>query len=131
MGRWYSQQKRKDALLIANLAGNTYRQFRRTSVVPNMARLVSISAVAALIAACGGGGSRGYDRTLSAPSTTGLTLTRLFGTIADDYSHMLNRIASATANGMNDGGTAITAFQWWNFAYPTVLMSGTTAMRPP
>jgi hypothetical protein len=126
-----SQQKRKDAPLIANLPGNIYRQFRRTGVVPNTARLLSISAVAALIVACGGGSSRGYDRTLSAPSTAGIALTRLFGTIAYDYTYTLNHIASASANGMNDGGTAITAFKCWNFAYPTVLMSGTTAMRPP
>jgi hypothetical protein len=69
-----------------------------------------------------------YDGTVSAPSTAGFTLTRLFRTVADDYTYTLNYIASATANGMDDGGNAITGFKWWNFAYPTVLMSGAAAI---
>jgi hypothetical protein len=69
-----------------------------------------------------------YDGTLSAPSATGFTVTRLFRTVADDYTYTLNYIASATANGTDDGGNAITGFKWWNFAYPTVLMSGTSAI---
>jgi Domain of unknown function (DUF4382)/Domain of unknown function (DUF5666) len=69
-----------------------------------------------------------YDGTVSDPTTSGFTLTRLFRTIRDDYTHLLDYIASGTANGMDDGGNAITGFKWWNFAYPTVLMSGTTAI---
>ena len=69
-----------------------------------------------------------YDGTVSDPTTSGFTLTRLFRTIRDDYTHLLDYIANATANGMDDGGNAITGFKWWNFAYPTVLMSGTTAI---
>ena len=70
-----------------------------------------------------------YDGTISAPDTTGFTLTRLLRTLTDNYIFTLNYIASATANGMDDGGNAILGYKWWNFAYPTVLMSGTTAIQ--
>jgi hypothetical protein len=70
----------------------------------------------------------GYDGTLSAPTTTGFTLTRRFRTVTDDYVHTLDYIADATANGTDDDGNAIDGFKWWNFAYPTLLMSGTTAI---
>ncbi len=41
----------------------------------------------------------------------------------------LGFIASATANG-NDplSGNAITGYKWWNFAYPTLVDSGATAV---
>jgi len=69
-----------------------------------------------------------YDGTISAPDTTGFTLTRLFRTLTDNYVYTLNYIASATANGMGDSGNAILGYKWWNFAYPTVLMAGSTAI---
>jgi Domain of unknown function (DUF4382)/Domain of unknown function (DUF5666) len=69
-----------------------------------------------------------YDGIVSAPNTTDFTLTRLFRTASDDYTFTLDYIASATANGKDDGGNAILGFKWWNFAYPTVLMSGTAAI---
>jgi hypothetical protein len=69
-----------------------------------------------------------YDGTVSAPDTTGFTLTRLFRTAADDYVRTLDYIATATANGKDDSGNAITGYKWWNFAYPTLLMSGATAV---
>jgi hypothetical protein len=69
-----------------------------------------------------------YDGTISAPDTTGFTLTRLFRTLTDNYIFTLNYIASATANGMDDSGNTILGYKWWNFAYPTVLMTGSTAI---
>ena len=68
-----------------------------------------------------------YDGKISAPNMTGFTLTRLFRTATDDYVYTLNYIASATANGTDDSGNAITGFKWWNFAYPTLLTSGSNA----
>jgi hypothetical protein len=69
-----------------------------------------------------------YDGKISAPDMTGFTLTRLFRTAKDDYVYTLNYIASATANGADDSGNAITGFKWWNFAYPTLLTSGSDAI---
>jgi hypothetical protein len=69
-----------------------------------------------------------YDGKISAPDATGFTLTSLFRMASDDYTYTLNYIASATANGMDSDGNAISGYKWWNFAYPTLLMSGTGAI---
>jgi len=69
-----------------------------------------------------------YDGTISAPTTSGFTLTRKFRTVTDDYVYTLDYIANATANGTDDSGNAIDGFKWWNFAYPTLVTSGATAI---
>jgi hypothetical protein len=69
-----------------------------------------------------------YDGTISAPNMTGFTDTRVFRTATDDYTVTLNYIDSATANGTDPMGNAIMGFQWWNFAYPTVVTSGANAV---
>jgi hypothetical protein len=70
-----------------------------------------------------------YSGTISAPSTSGFTYTHDFVRAIDDYSVTLPYIAAATANG-NDpvSGDAITGYKWWNFAFPTVVDSGATAV---
>jgi hypothetical protein len=69
-----------------------------------------------------------YDGKISAPDTSGFTFTRLFRTAKDDYVHTLAYIADATANGMDANGNAITGYKWWNFAYPTLVTSGSNAI---
>lgn len=69
-----------------------------------------------------------YAGKISAPDTSGFTLTRLFGLAQDDYVYTLNYIAGATANGTDDSASAITGYQWWNFAYPTLVTSGANAI---
>ena len=69
-----------------------------------------------------------YDGKISAPNTTGFTVTHLFRTATDDYMHTLDYIANATANGTDVSGNAIMGYKWWNFAYPTMLTSGTNAI---
>ncbi len=69
-----------------------------------------------------------YDGKLSAPDMSGFTYTRVFATAADDYTVTLNYIDSATANGTDPMGNAISGYQWWNFAYPTVVSSGPNAI---
>ena len=69
-----------------------------------------------------------YDGKISAPNMTGFTYTRVFATASDDYTVTLNYIDSATANGTDPMGNAITGYQWWNFAYPTVVTSGANAI---
>jgi hypothetical protein len=68
-----------------------------------------------------------YDGRISAPDMTGFTYTRDFRTVADDYVYTLDYIAPTTPNGTDPAGNAITGYKWWNFAYPTVLTSGTNA----
>jgi Domain of unknown function (DUF4382)/Domain of unknown function (DUF5666) len=69
-----------------------------------------------------------YDGKISAPDMTGFTYTRVFRTAIDDYSVTLDYIDSATANGTDPMGNPITGYQWWNFAYPTVVTSGSNAI---
>jgi hypothetical protein len=69
-----------------------------------------------------------YGGQISAPNTTGFTLTRLFRRATDDYVYTLDYIANATANGTDDSGNAISGYKWWNFAYPTMLTSGANAI---
>jgi hypothetical protein len=65
-----------------------------------------------------------YDGQISAPNTTGFTLTHLFRMAKDDYVYTLDYIANATANGMDANGNPISGFKFWNFAYPTLATSG-------
>jgi len=69
-----------------------------------------------------------YDGKISAPTMTGFTYTRSFATVTDDYTVNLNYIDAATANGTDPMGNPVTGYEWWNFAYPTVLMSGANAI---
>ena len=69
-----------------------------------------------------------YDGKISAPDTTGFTLTRVFRSAQDDYVYKLDYIANATANGTDAGGNAVSGYEWWNFAYPTLLTSGANAI---
>lgn len=69
-----------------------------------------------------------YDGKISAPDMTGFTYTRVFRTAADDYSVTLDYINSATANGTDPMGNPIAGYQWWNFAYPTAVTSGSNAI---
>ena len=68
-----------------------------------------------------------YSGTLSAANSTGFTDTRKFHTATDDYTVSLDYIDSTTANGKDSSGNAITGFKYWNFAYPTLVTSGSNA----
>jgi hypothetical protein len=69
-----------------------------------------------------------YDGKISAPDMTGFTYTRVFRTATDDYTATLDYIDSATANGTDPMGNPITGYQWWNFAFPTIVTSGANAI---
>jgi hypothetical protein len=69
-----------------------------------------------------------YDGSISAPTTMGFTYTHDFHTVSDDYTVTLDYIANGTANGTDDSGNAISGYKWWNFAYPTLITSGTGAV---
>jgi hypothetical protein len=69
-----------------------------------------------------------YDGTISLASSTNFTYTRLFRTASDDYQFKLDYISASTANGTDASGNAIAGYAWWNFAYPTLLNSGTSSI---
>jgi hypothetical protein len=69
-----------------------------------------------------------YSGAISAANSVGFTDTRKFATASDDYTVSLNYISSSTANGKDSGGNAITGFKYWDFAYPTMVTSGTNAV---
>ncbi len=69
-----------------------------------------------------------YSGQISAPDASGFTMTRLYRTAADDYVHTLDYILNSTANGTDDSGNAVSGYKWWNFAYPTLVMSGANAI---
>jgi hypothetical protein len=97
-------------------------------------RLLSAAALASLIAACSGGGASfdietaRYDGKTSPSDMTGFTLTRVLRTAADDYVRTLDYVANAATNVKDDRGESGTGFEWWNYAYPTSLMSGSSAI---
>lgn len=68
-----------------------------------------------------------YSGTISAANSTGFTDTRTFHTATDDYTVSLNYIDGTTANGKDSNGNAITGFKYWDFAYPTLVTSGSNA----
>lgn len=69
-----------------------------------------------------------YDGKISAADMGGFTYSRTFQTASDDYSITLPYLDSGTANGTDAMGNPITGYKWWNFAFPTVISSGTNAI---
>ena len=70
-----------------------------------------------------------FDGRISAASASGFTYSRRFATAADDYVLPLAYISTTTANGKDSSGTAITGFKFWDFAFPTAVTSGTSAVN--
>jgi hypothetical protein len=52
----------------------------------------------------------------------------VFRSAADDYLVNLDHIAGTSANGEDADGNPIMGFKFWDFAYPTVITSGPTAV---
>ena len=69
-----------------------------------------------------------FDGSISNANLNGFTYTHNFHTTTDDYAVTLPYISSNTANGSDpQSGNPISGFKWWNFAFPTVVDSGTNA----
>ncbi|HEY2682095.1 MAG TPA: DUF4382 domain-containing protein [Steroidobacteraceae bacterium] len=69
-----------------------------------------------------------YDGKISAANNTDFTYTRAFRTSSDDYQVQLDYISGMTANGTDSSGNAVNGYAWWNFAYPTLLTSGSSSI---
>jgi hypothetical protein len=69
-----------------------------------------------------------YSGAISQANTSGFTYTHDYLRASDDYSVTLDYIAAASANGQDVDGNDISGYKWWNFAYPTLLDSGSSAV---
>jgi len=70
-----------------------------------------------------------YDGAISNATMTGFTYTRKFVNVNDDYKVLLPYVAGGSANG-NDpvSGATISGFEWWYFAFPKTVYSGSDAI---
>ena len=70
-----------------------------------------------------------YEGRISNVTGTGFSLTDAFATVLDNYTVALSYINGATANGSDPiSGAPITGFKYWDFAYPTLVTSGSGAI---
>lgn len=69
-----------------------------------------------------------YSGTISQANTSNFTYTRNYPHVSDDYVVALDYISPSSANGATVAGAAITGYKWWNFAFPTMVDSGSTAV---
>jgi hypothetical protein len=70
-----------------------------------------------------------FDGAISSPGMASFVYTRHFVDSSDDYTKTMPYISSSTPNGKDPlNGAAITGFKWWNFAFPTIVDSGTNAI---
>jgi hypothetical protein len=68
-----------------------------------------------------------YSGRISAANDAGFTYTHAYRTASDDYAVNLDYIAAASANGEDSDGNSVAGFKFWDFAYPTLITSGTGA----
>src|ERR1700719_1778794 len=66
-----------------------------------------------------------FGGSISSPGMNNFTYTRHFVDTADNYSLPMTYISSSTKNGADSLGNTIFGFKWWNFAFPTIVDSGT------
>jgi hypothetical protein len=69
-----------------------------------------------------------YAGYISAAGATGFTYTRFPASSEDHYSVNLDYIAANTPNGTDGSGNPVTGFKWWDFAFPTLVTSGSNAI---
>jgi Domain of unknown function (DUF4382) len=70
-----------------------------------------------------------FDGTITGSNLNSFTYTRNFVNSNDDYTMTLPYISPNTANGSDpQSGNPITGFKWWNFTFPTIVDSGSTAI---
>jgi len=69
-----------------------------------------------------------YSGAISQANTAGFTYTHDYLRASDDYQLTLDYIAASSTNGNDANGNAILGYKWWNFAYPTLVDSGSGAI---
>jgi hypothetical protein len=69
-----------------------------------------------------------YSGAISLANATGFTYTHNYPHASDDYVFALDYISPSSTNTVNSSDSAITGFKYWNFAFPTLLTDGSTAV---
>ena len=69
-----------------------------------------------------------YSGAISQPTTSSFTYTHDYLRASDDYSVTLDYIGADVANAAFLTGSAVNGYEWWNFAYPTLADSGSSAI---
>jgi Domain of unknown function (DUF4382) len=69
-----------------------------------------------------------FDGRITNADTLGLSYSRNFRNHGDAYTVTLPYIAATSANGTDSNGTVINGFKYWEFAYPTLVTSGSGAI---
>ena len=69
-----------------------------------------------------------FDGTISNSNMSNFTYTRNFHTASDDYTVTLPYIPSGSTNTDDQSSASVSGFEWWNFAFPTVVDNGSTAV---
>ncbi len=69
-----------------------------------------------------------YDGSISGSSSSGFTYTRAFGVTTDAYTKSLVYLSPTTANGKDSNGVVLDGFKWWNFTFPTLAGTGSSAI---
>jgi len=69
-----------------------------------------------------------YSGGISLANATSFTYTHDYPHAADDYVIALDYISPSSANGTDSSGNPIMGFKYWNFAFPTLLTDGSTAI---
>ena len=69
-----------------------------------------------------------FEGKISSVTTSGFIYSKPFNTGSDNYAQNMAYIDASTPNGKDASGAALTGFKFWNFAYPTLLDSGTGAV---
>jgi hypothetical protein len=102
-------------------AGNLVRGFKvHASVVDPLATPLVAQSVDIETASYSGG--------ISLANPTGFTYTHNYPRASDDYVFALDYISPSSANGVDSSDNAITGFKYWNFAFPSLLTDGSTAI---
>ncbi|HWW19565.1 MAG TPA: DUF5666 domain-containing protein [Steroidobacteraceae bacterium] len=65
-----------------------------------------------------------YSGAISQSNSTGFTYTHDYLRAIDDYTFTLPYLSSSSTNPYDPSGSAITGFEYWNFAFPTLVTSG-------
>ena len=69
-----------------------------------------------------------YSGAISLASTSGFTYTHDYVRTSDDYSMPLLYINPMSDNGTDVDNTRSIGFEYWNFAYPTMITGGSGAI---
>jgi hypothetical protein len=102
-------------------AGNLVRGFKvHASVVDPLATPLVAQTVDIEIAR--------YDGSISGATRTNFLYTRKFFTSSDNYTFLANYISPNTPNGKDANGNPVLGFKWWNFTFPTLATTGSSAI---